>query len=589
MNGDAPRPGLLDFVRDCWRHAPAGPVLDKELRIASRRRSTYLVRAGYVVVLGLFVLVVWGETVLRPHMSPVTRVWQLAEAGKTIVAVVTWVQFVVLQLLAIASLSSAVSDEVNRRTLGVLMATPVTGFQIVMGKLAGRLLHLLLLLAISLPVLMMVRVLGGVRAGYVLSGYGITLTAVLFCGALALWLSIHQRRPWAVMLTAVSVMGFLWLVLPYTVLFYLQNSLTPSPLTADSVATWTAYGDPWLALLSETSDAVAPGRRSGPLFVWPIHCLVMLGLSAVLVAVSAVQVRRAGMRQALGGDEPHASAPPRDVPSWVSLRRVFGPPVVWLETRRRVFRRRWMAVIVALVAVGILAFTYLATDRALREPVVRGLYGVALMTLGALATAVLAATAIAAEKESQTWPVLLCTPLTSREIVMGKAVGAARRSAPVWGLLALHVMVFVAAGWTPPVALLHVAMVATGLAAFVTGTGILFSVLLRKTTSAVVANVALGAVIWAVAPLLVLLIFEWASGRSSAGELAICVNPAAQIVVALSQRGQEAYDWPGPLHSSGLLDTTLMIGATAMVYLAAGVLCLAIASRRVRRHEAPLT
>jgi len=587
MNGDTPRAAFLDFVRDRWRHGLAGSVLDKELRIASRHRSTYLVRAGYVVVLGLFVLAVWGETVLRPHVSPVTRAWQLAEAGKTIVAVVTWIQFAVLQLVAVASLSNAVSDEVNRRTLGVLMVTPVTGLQIVTGKLAGRLLHLLLLLAISLPVLMMVRVLGGVPVDYVLSGYGITLTATLFCGALALWLSIHQRRPWVVMLTAVSVTGLLWLVLPFAVLLYLENPTAQGPVTADRVAVWTAYGDPWLALLSETVDVVNPRPRPGPPFVWPIHCLVMLGLSAVLVAISAVQVRRAGMRQALGGDEPRASLAPPDVPRRVSLWRVFGPPVVWLETRRRVFRRRWVAVVVALAAVGILAFTYLAADRALRDHEIRALYGVVLMILGAITTAVLAATAITAEKESQTWPALLCTPLTSRAIVLGKAVGAAGRSAPVWGLLALHVGIFVAVGWTPPVALLHVAMVATGLGAFVIGTGILFSVLLRKTTSAVVANVVFQVVIWAVVPILLLLIFVWASVRPS-GELVLCVNPAAQVFVALRQRGEGTYFWPPPLEHAGLLDTTLMIGATAMACLAAGLLCLAIASRCVRRHEAPL-
>ena len=40
-----------------------GPLLGKELRVSSRRRRTYLLRAGYLLMLGLYAVLVWQAAV----------------------------------------------------------------------------------------------------------------------------------------------------------------------------------------------------------------------------------------------------------------------------------------------------------------------------------------------------------------------------------------------------------------------------------------------------------------------------------------------------------------------------------------------
>ena len=129
---------------------------------------------------------------------------EMAEAGKIITATLAIFQFATLPLVAILVLAGSISEEIDRRTLGVLLATPVTAFQVVSGKLASRLLHLLLLLAAGVPVMIMIRVMGGVPAEFILASTCITFTTILFFGMLTLYLSIGDRRAWRVTLKALA-------------------------------------------------------------------------------------------------------------------------------------------------------------------------------------------------------------------------------------------------------------------------------------------------------------------------------------------------------------------------------------------------
>ena len=59
--------------------------------------------------------------------------------------------------------STAINEERLHKTWHVLLMTPLTAWQIVAGKLFSRLLTALTLIGLSLPVLALVRLLGGVE------------------------------------------------------------------------------------------------------------------------------------------------------------------------------------------------------------------------------------------------------------------------------------------------------------------------------------------------------------------------------------------------------------------------------------------
>jgi len=190
-----------------------GPIFDKELRVSSRRSRNYILRFAYVALLTAFLVLVWIEA-MGQSGSSLYRISRMAETGKFIVICVVWFQFCATQFLAIILLSNSIGDEIYHRTLGLLMTTPINSFQIVMGKLLSKLLQLVLLLAISLPLLAIIRVMGGVPWNYVISSLCITLTTVIFVGSLSLFYSIFCRRAYAVIIMTIMTLSTIFALLP---------------------------------------------------------------------------------------------------------------------------------------------------------------------------------------------------------------------------------------------------------------------------------------------------------------------------------------------------------------------------------------
>ncbi len=576
-----------------WVRALAGPILDKELRVASRRRRNFVLRCAYLALLTAFVVLVWVEEV-RYGGSAAWRVTQMAEAGRSITAVIVWFQFVTMQLLALLVLSTAVSEEVHRRTLGVLMTTPVSGFQIVVGKLLSGLLQLGLLLAVSLPLLVVVRVFGGVPWEFVASGLCITLTTTLFAGSLSLYFSIGSRRSYWVFLQAVVTMLVLFFVFPWACVMLGDWSEVQF---ANSIVGWL---NPYAAMAVATEQMFS-ARTPFVAYPWPMHCLAMAGASAVLLAVCVVKVRRVALAQIAGETPADRRAARRAVrlgpaapaaPAG-AIRRITGSPVVWREVRTSLTDSRRRAWRVAAATLGLLLVTYVIAWRDLAHDNDTHIVYVLILTgLGILATTVLAASGITAEKEAGTWPLLLCTTLSSGEILLGKAVGVFRRAAPVWFLLALHVVLFVLLGCIHPIVPFHLAVISAGVVVFLTGTGLFFGVCVRRTTVAVVMNLGLALALWAVLPLIAMLVGEVLSGSDDLGEWPLCINPMAQAIVATEHTvrpadaakalGDLLYWWPAPVRETGVGPTTIAFLATMVVYMFAGWVFAVLAAVLVR-------
>src|SRR5204862_1950784 len=97
----------------------------------------------------------------------------------------------------------------------------------------------------------------------------------------------------------------------------------------------------------------------------------------------------------------------------VANQHVWDHPVLWREVRRSLMARRWQSWIAGGAMIGLLFLTYavLAAQDDLSRHFVHQAYACVFNGMFWLLTSVLAATAIAQEKESDTWTVLLTTPL----------------------------------------------------------------------------------------------------------------------------------------------------------------------------------
>lgn len=609
---------MMDSMKRMLRAIPSpawltGPIFGKELRVSSRRSRSYALRFFYIALLTVFVAIVW-VSVVEYRGGAAFQQSRMAAAGKQIVTTVVIFQFVAMQILAIVMLSSAISDELYHRTLGLLMTTPIGSLQIVMGKVLSRLLQLVLLLAISLPILAIVRVLGGVPWGYLLSSLCITLTAAIFAGSVSLLLSIGNRHAYGVIIRTMVVLFSLYFALPmligfaaYYILPRLGLRINPRSLNVPGIAAVLASLNPFSSMAVITQQMISP-RRALP-FSSLLHCGIMLGLSAVVLGRSVAVVRAVALQQATGQvlefrprkrRRGETQAPSKPQPAGF-IQRVHGPPVVWKELRAPFIRgvgsrNSYIGFGIAILA---LVFTYLSSARAksLDEDFTHVAYVMLFLFIGVIINIVFSATRITPEKESQSWSLLLTTPLSDWDILFGKAVSAFRRCLPIWGLLGGHVILFVLVGYIHPVAIIHVAMLVAWLTCFITGAGLYFSSRFARTASAVVASFALVAGLWVLGPIVAGLLSVMGRHGDLFGQY-MWTHPAlqAELVMAGAAGVQNArMPWRSLtygterifLHAShgaiGVGQMTYVLAFIATVYILAGLLFFWRAEHRLRR------
>src|SRR5262249_26644645 len=146
-----------------------------------RRGRHYVARTLYLGLLWVLAVTAWQATV--GWEQPAT-LGDTARFGLLLFQVLTYVQLVLLSFFAALSAASAITQEKDRRTFVLLLVTDLRNHEIVLGKLVGSLLQIALLLAGTVPILLMIVLLGGVSADQVLQATVILASAALAAGSL---------------------------------------------------------------------------------------------------------------------------------------------------------------------------------------------------------------------------------------------------------------------------------------------------------------------------------------------------------------------------------------------------------------------
>jgi len=119
------------------------PIVERELRVASRRASTYWLRFfAALVILAVWLVLLVGT---RP-MSP-------AQLSQHIVTMLGSLTLGFCMLAGVFLTSDSVSSEKRHGTLGLLFLTDLRGFDIVLGKLVANSMHAFFGLLAAMPVL----------------------------------------------------------------------------------------------------------------------------------------------------------------------------------------------------------------------------------------------------------------------------------------------------------------------------------------------------------------------------------------------------------------------------------------------------
>jgi ABC-type transport system involved in multi-copper enzyme maturation permease subunit len=433
-------------------------------------------------------------------------------------------------------LSTSISDEIDNNTLGLLMTTPINSFKIVMGTLFSKLLQIILLLAISLPVLAIVRIFGGVPWDYIISSLCITLATLIFVSSLSMFFSIYFRKAYVVIIMTILTLGVLFALLPFLCFMMFKETMSDDKLTSIIF-----QANPYGIMMFNTIFMENPRSLGRIFFSWPLHCAIMLVSSIVLLSVSVIKVRKVALLQATGQLGRFSRIKPangavKSRPNTSAVRPVGKLAFLWKELRTPLFGRgkiTAMIVISTFLILLLMIYVLVAIEDGLDDQEVQASFLVILGCVGGLFAIILPAASITSEKESRCWPLILTTTLSDWQILLGKIIGTLRRCAPTWFLMFGHLILFTLAGYIHPVALIHIPVLVTWIIIFFLGTGIYFSSLFKHTTTAVIMNFTFAAVIWGLVPILMLLFAGVTRTSDNYAESYMNINPLFQVVVIL--------------------------------------------------------
>ena len=444
------------------------PIFLRVLSSSGRQKRHVWTRALYMVAI-LIALVV----MMMAELGSSGGKSGLADVGELLFVTVSIGQLVLILFLSPIYTAGAISQERDAQTFGVLLTTPLSNLQIVMGTLLSRLFFVLAILFSTLPIFAMLYFFGGFEMRDILLSYAISGSSAVLAGAAAIAVTIVATG------TRRVVVGFFLAITGYVVgLRVLDHTLLPS-----LVSGYTAGTLDWL----HPMGAILSTLRGGPadrdplemlsfwqrLVVYPEYGYLVysLSLSAAIITLAAVFVRRlargyGGLSQRLGriglvaggaivsvgvcavlvaklglADGLGATAllaVPVGIGLWIATvkrhrkpRSVWDNPVAWRERVTRTATTQRTAVQVLYVVLSILALYVVLVMKVGGAPAVEARQFVLLATTTQMfvilmVAATMAAGSISYEREQGTLDVLLTTPITPRYFIHGKLMGIFR-------------------------------------------------------------------------------------------------------------------------------------------------------------------
>ena len=473
--------------------SPFGPIFGKELRTTARRKRTYVLRVIYLTALLLVLMMIYANTDRRYGAGIAAHNQQMSMLGAEFFSGFALFSVYAMGIIGPVLTCTAVGSERLQKTLPVLLMTPITAWQIVAGKLFSRLLVAITLLGLSLPVLALVRLLGGVELTDMLGIVCVAAAAALGSAALGLFFSTLINRAYSVILLSYAVMFGIYFVAPVLTMMLLFSGPSRGPASGRVVFEALAILNPFF-FCSYVSLA-GPVMRGGSFAVPWFGCIgAQLALTALLLLWSAAILRRMSRREGAQA----APAPAALVDSPAGARDVSDNPILWRELRRPLMARRWQRWTGVAVCLGALGLFYLALaeNNEINQYDVHYPMAIIFNLFIWLMAAVLSATTVASEKESDTWTLLLVTPVSGSTVVWGKALGVLRRMLFPALLVLGHFLIFTMAGVLSLPVLLLVVWVIFSFNLIWIATGIFLSLRLRKVTSAVVYNLLIAIVLY---------------------------------------------------------------------------------------------
>lgn len=170
----------------------------RSFRIDARSVQAHLARLLFVAVIALSLL------------SARTMSFVISAPGLAFFKQICWLNFFLISLAGVGFFSTAISEEKEEETLGLLRMAGISPVALLLGKSTTRMLSVLMILAVQFPFILLSITLGGVSHSQVLAAAAALVAYLLFIANLGLFFSVlcsTSRR--ASTLTTVVLVGLL--------------------------------------------------------------------------------------------------------------------------------------------------------------------------------------------------------------------------------------------------------------------------------------------------------------------------------------------------------------------------------------------
>ncbi len=447
---------MQTLARWLWYLMPANPIVVRIVQGSSRRMRDLWVRMIY---LGALILLVMFGLLSVEGLGSTATLTDLAKAGTKVFAIVANGQVILVCLLAPLFMAGAINQERQGETFDILLTTPLTNLQIVLGTLLSRLFFIVALLLSGLPLFALLIIFGGVPVASIFVAFAVAGLTAVFVGSIAVTLSVLRtggRK--AVYVFVIVIAAYLVATYAADLMIRMSNrAATIGAIGAVQPTTWLTPLHPALVLEASFNnptyrppavDDVAHLPRliafyqSRPLATFTT---LVLASSALMLLFSATQVRRLGqglpvlplpakwrtfLRLNPAGERTRAA------------RQVWNSPIAWREANARGNKftsiiARWGFIILGIAAAVVLIVMYhnqslprlaaglggRATDQG---PAFRmGLLALLMLEMAVIVIVALymSAGCVSKEREDGTLDLLLTTPVTPQQYVWGKLRG----------------------------------------------------------------------------------------------------------------------------------------------------------------------
>ena len=552
------------------------PIIKKEVLFALRTKKAVAMQVAFLLVMAALLWLLW----------PADGIQDLGgQKVRELLMVLSIGELTLVILIAPAFTSTAITIERDRNTLESLLATPMSPLSIAVGKMAGALTFLLLLVLSGVPVLASLLLLGGVEIREVLAIIAVLLLSAIHMGAIGLLVSVFSSR------------SYRSIVVTYCILLAVVFGMAAPAWPVSG--TLIRRGAPWISGIIHVLVSMSPLEAmlsiltpNGPYAIgakdWPAYWVLYIPMGIMTTVIVAAILLRELNRSLL-------PARPREGLKVVERGHLTGRSVLYLfffdprkrkkniawwqnpvlmkECRtRRTLQMNWLARATAVcLIISILLMFVVSASVQVFSPEggdtvtnIATAIGALMVTLIILVGPAMTSGAICSDRESGLWDLMRSSPLPSWRIVIGKFEASL---IPLILLIigtapALVILLFFQVAMLPNIVRILQVVGVTGL--FVTALGMFFSGTCSKTSTATVWTYG---VVSAMSLLTMLALLGGGVFGPRFIEMVFVVNPIAAVMSAAGHPTMQNFNLLRPfLQIMAIASGTLFVLTIARVY-----------------------